>query len=636
MKKALLSSIIVIIGFTFIGRLSYLQIFSFSPDHVLEDPAIKRIYDYPERGYIYDRHGKLLVGNDPAYDVMVIPREVKPLDTLEFCDLLGIDKNRFKVRLKKARTYSPRLPSVLVPQLSKQDYARLQEKMRHYKGFYIQKRSLRYYDTPGAASVLGYIREVNERDLAKNPYYVQGELTGGTGVEKQYDEILRGRKGVQYIQKDRFNRDIGPYKESILDTLPEQGKEIHITLDKELQEYGERLMKGKQGGIVALEPESGEILAMISGPTYDPSLLVGRKRSRNYYELQNDSIPKPLFNRAILAEQSPGSPFKILNALVALQEGVMNPETKVTCYNGFYVGGRKRGCHCGGGVRNMTNGIYKSCNAYFASTFRKLFDKFETTDEGMDVWEKHIKSFGLGGYLGYDLPTGRRGLVPSKKLYDKWYGDNRWASSTIISLAIGQGEVLVTPIQLANMTAAIANRGHYYTPHVLKKVDGQDISNPKYTEPKHTTIDKHHFEPVIQGMAEVYKRGTARWLQIPDIEIAGKTGTVENFTIIDSVRTQLTDHSVFVAFAPVEKPKIVISVYIENGYYGSRYAGHIASLMIEKYIKGEVTRQDLEKRMLERTLEREYAKPHSGEPFEINEYDWSNHAMKPKSEAESR
>jgi len=622
MKKILLSSIIVIIGITFIGRLSYLQIFSFSPDQVLEDPAIKRIYDYPERGYIYDRNGELLVGNDPAYDVMVIPREVKPLDTLEFCSLLGIDKEKFKKALRKARIYSPRLPSVLVPQLSKEDYARLQEKMRRYQGFYIQKRSLRYYDTSSAASILGYISEVNERDLAANPYYIQGELTGRTGVEKQYEDVLRGRKGVQYIQKDRFNRDIGPYKSGILDTLPEQGKEIHITLDKVLQEYGERLMRGKRGGIVALEPESGEILTMISGPTYDPALLVGRERSKNYNTLYNDSIAKPLFNRSILAEGSPGSPFKTLNALVALQEGVIDTNTKVTCYNGFYVGGSKKGCHCGGGIRNMNSGIHKSCNAYFAHTFRKIFDKFETTDEGMDTWEKHIRSFGLGSYLGYDLPTGRRGLIPSKEFYDKWYGDNRWASSTIISLAIGQGEVLVTPIQLANMTAAIANRGHYYTPHVLKKIDGKDITNPQYTEPKLTTIDRKHFEPVIQGMADVYKKGTARWVQIPDVEIAGKTGTVENFAIIDSVRTQLTDHSVFVAFAPVNDPKIVISVYIENGYYGSRYAGHIASLMIEKYLKGEITRKDLEKRMLEKTLEHEYAKPFSGEEFKINEYVW--------------
>jgi penicillin-binding protein 2 len=622
MKKILLSSIIILIGITFIGRLSYLQIFSFSPDQVLEDSAIKALYDYPERGYIYDRNGKLLVGNDPAYDVMVIPREVKALDTLEFCNLLGINKDRFIQLLRKARIYSPRLPSVMVPQLSKEDYAMLQEKMRKYEGFYIQKRSLRYYDTKAAANVLGYIREVNERDLKRNPYYVQGELTGGTGVEQQYEEILRGRKGVQYIQKDRFNRDIGPYKGGILDTLPEQGKEISLTLDKNLQEYGELLMHGKRGGIVAIEPSSGEILAMISGPTYDPALLVGRERSKNYSKLHYDTISKPLFDRSISAEGSPGSPFKTLNALVALQEGVIVPGTTFQCYHGFYVGKTKRGCHCGGGIRNLNSGIYKSCNAYFAGTFRKIYEKFPTTDEGQDVWEKHMKSFGLGNFLGYDLPTGRPGRIPGKEYYDKWYGDNRWSSSYIISNSIGQGEVAATPVQLANMTAAIANRGYYFTPHILKKVEGKDISIPEYVQPKYTTIDKQHFEPVIQGMADVYKKGTARWVQIPGIEIAGKTGTVENYTKIDSVRTQLTDHSVFIAFAPVDNPKIALAVYIENGYYGSRYAGHIASLLIEKYLKGEITRKDLEKRMLEKTLEHEYAKPYSGEEFKINEYVW--------------
>lgn len=620
MKKVLLSSIILIIGITFIGRLSYLQIFSFSPD--LDDTAIKTIYDYPERGYIYDRNGKLLVGNDPAYDVMLIPREVKPLDTLEFCNLIGLDKETFVKKLKRARVYSPRLPSVLVPQLSKEDYGRLQEKMRHYQGFYIQKRSLRYYDTKSAANVLGYISEVNNQDLAENPYYIQGELKGRTGVEKTYEDTLRGKKGEQYIQKDRFNRDIGPYKNGTLDTPPEQGKEISITIDKDLQEYGERLMHGKRGGIVALEPTTGEILSMISGPTYDPALLVGRKRSKNYTRLHYDSISKPLFDRSISFEKEPGSPFKTLNALIALQEGVMTPNTKVRCYNGFYVGNVKRGCHCGGGMRDMNNGIYKSCNAYFAQTFRNIFDKFETTDEGMDVWEKHMRSFGLGDYLGSDLHTGRPGRIPNKAFYDRWYGDNRWASSFIISNSIGQGEVAATPIQLANMTAAIANRGHYFTPHIIKKIDGKDITIPKFTELRQTSIDRKHFEPIVNGMANVYTKGTAKWIRIPDIEIAGKTGTVENFTIIDSVKTQLTDNSVFVAFAPVNKPKIAIAVYIENGYYGARYAGHIASLMIEKYIKGETTRKDLEKRMLEKTLEHEYAKPLSGEEFKINEYEW--------------
>jgi penicillin-binding protein 2 len=389
-----------------------------------------------------------------------------------------------------------------------------------------------------------------------------------------------------------------------------------------LQEYGEKLMTGKHGGIVALEPASGEILALISGPTYDPALLVGRERSKNYSKLHYDTISKPTFDRSILASQSPGSPFKTLNALVALQEGAITPETTFHCYNGFYVGRRKRGCHCGGGTRNLNSGIYLSCNAYFAGAFRKIYDQFPTSAEGMDVWEKHMKSFGLGTFLGYDLPTGRPGRIPNKEYYNRVYGDNRWSSSTIISNSIGQGEVEVTPIQLANMTAAIANRGHFFTPHILKKIEGEAINITEFTEAKHTTIDKKHFEPVVQGMAEVYKKGTAARLQIEGIEIAGKTGTVENFTRINGVRTQLTDNSVFVAFAPVDNPKIAIAVYIENGYFGSRYAGHIASLMIEKYLKGEITRIDLEKRMLEKTLEEEYAKPYSGQPFKINERVW--------------
>lgn len=622
MKKLLLSSIIIIIGLSFIGRLSYLQLFNYSTSQVTEDIAVKAIYDYPERGYIYDRNGKLLVANQPAYDVMVIPREVKKLDTLEFCNLLGIEKKEFLKQIAKAKNYSPRLPSVLVPQLSKTDYARLQEKMRKYSGFYIQKRSLRFYDTKSGANVFGFISEVNDFELTENSYYKQGELKGRTGIEKQYEELLRGRKGVKYIQKDRFNRDIGPYKNGELDTLPQQGKEIKITIDKVLQEYGELLMTGKRGGIVALEPATGEILAMISGPSYDPSLLVGRDRSRNYTKLYYDSIAKPTYDRSVLAQTSPGSPFKTINALIALQEEVITPETRIQCFNGFYVGKRKRGCHCGGGYRELNDGIFNSCNAYFAGTFRKIFDKYPDSDEGLEVWDKHVKSFGLGGFLGSDIPTGRSGLIPTPATYDRMYGDGRWTSSYFISNAIGQGEVLVTPIQLANMTATIANRGHYIVPHLLKEVEGLPNNNPKFNEVHYTTVDKKHFDPVVQGMAEVYLHGTARRLQVKDIDIAGKTGTVENFTRIDGVRTQLTDHSVFVAFAPVNNPKIAIAVYIENGYYGARHAGHIASLLIEKYLKGEITRTDLEKKMLETTLEKEYAKALSGEPFRINERNW--------------
>src|SRR5690606_10374151 len=376
------------------------------------------------------------------------------------------------------------------------------------------------------------------------------------------------------------------------------------------------------GGIVAIEPKTGEILAMISGPTYDPALLVGRERSKNYNKLHYDTIARPTWDRSILAQQSPGSPFKVLNALLGLQEGVIDPDTKIRCFNGFYVGNTLRGCHCGGGNRDLITGIYRSCNAYFAGTFRKIYDKYPTTDQGMDVWEAHMKSFGLGDFLGTDLPTGAPGRIPDQAYYDKWYGNGRWAASTIISNAIGQGEVATTPLQLANMTAAIANRGYYYTPHVIKKIGNSTAIDPKFSEPNYTTIDRKYFEPIIEGMANVYEYGTARWLQIPGVDIAGKTGTVENFVRVKGERMQLTDHSIFVAFAPVENPQIALAVYIENGYFGARYGGHIASLLIEKYLKGTISRTDLEKRMLEKSLEAEYAKPYSGEPFKINERVW--------------
>ncbi|WP_340077711.1 penicillin-binding protein 2 [Leptobacterium sp. I13] len=623
MKKLLLSSIIIIIATIYISRLSYLQLINPPVGNILEDTAIKSIYDYPERGYIYDRNGALMVANQPAYDVMVIPKDVKTLDTLEFCTLLNISKEVFIKQLSKAKSYSPRLPSVFVPQLSKEEYAILQEKMRKYEGFYIQKRSLRYYNTNIAANILGYISEVNDRDLKNNSYYQSGELIGRQGVEKQYEDVLRGRKGVKFIQKDRFNRDIGPFKEGMYDTLPVRGKDITLTIDANLQAYGEKLMENKRGGIVALDPKSGEILALISAPTYDPALLVGRKRSKNYTKLYYDSIAKPLYDRGLLALYPPGSPFKTLNALIALEEGVVTTETSFTCYGGFRYGKNAfMRCHCNDGYRaqsNMNRGIYKSCNTYFGNAYRRVIEKYPSSQEGMKVWEKHVKSFGLGDYLGYDLPVGKSGKVPGPRLYNDVYGENHWFATNTMSNAIGQGEVLTTPIQLANITAAIANRGFYYTPHIIKKIDDNPINNASYTIPKRTTIKKAHFEPVVQGMYDVYKKGTAKGLQVKGINIAGKTGTAENFTKIDGKRVQLTDHSIFVAFAPVEDPKIAIAVFVENGYWGARYAGPIASLMIEKHIKGAISRTDLEWLMLTKSLEEEYAKPYSGKPFKINE-----------------
>ena len=619
MRKLLLPIIIIFTAVVILLRLFFLQIVFHDDSNNIDNIAIETVYDYPERGYIYDRNGELLVSNQPAYDVMVIPSEVKNLDTLELCSLLELEKNDFRERLQKARDYSRKKPSVIVHQLSKDDYAVLQEKLRKFQGFYIQKRMLRSYLTHNAGNVLGYISEVNEWELKKNPYYLAGELIGRSGVEKQYEEFLRGKKGVQYYQKDKHNAAIERYKNGAMDTLPIMGQPLQLTIDIGLQAYGEQLMQHKHGGIVAIEPKTGEILALISAPTFDPALLVGRERSKNYTALYNDSIAKPLYDRTLLAEYPPGSPFKVINALIGLQEGVITPQSVFSCGGGYRYGGHIMRCHCGRGANDLLHGIALSCNAYFANTYKRAIDMKTTSAIGMDKWNAHVRSFGLGGFLGCDLPTGRAGKVPNTALYDKQYGAKRWSGTTNISNAIGQGEILTTPIQLANVMAAIANKGYFYTPHIVKQINNKQTPFQEYTVPKHTTIDPKHFEPVIKGMNMAYLAGTARRTQIDGINIAAKTGTAENFIRVNGKRMQLTDHSIFVAFAPVEAPKIAIAVFVENGYYGARVAGPIASLMIEKYLKGEVFRCDLERQMLEKSLEHEYLKPYLGEKFYINQ-----------------
>lgn len=637
MRKLLLLTTVILVGLVFIARLFYLQVYGGYEYDIFEDTAIKKEYTYPKRGYVYDRNGKLLVANQPSYDVMVIPREVEPLDSLElieFCNLLKITKEDYDKKLERAKNYSPRLPSPFVPQLSKSDYAVLQEKMRKYTGFYIQKRSLRSYQTTIGANVLGDIGEVNRSIIEKQPYYKLGDLIGKQGVEQSYEDILRGTKGIKFIQKDRFNKNIGPFKEGALDTLPVPGKDITITIDSELQAYGELLMKHKRGGIVAIEPSSGEILAMVTGPSYNPNILVGRNRSENYNKLHYDTIAKPLYDRGLLAQYPPGSPFKVINALIGLQEGVVDEHDTFSCKMGYYYGSRRlTGCHHHRSPVDMNMGIAQSCNAYFVNVYRRIVDKYDDAGDGMNVWAKHAKSFGLGDFLNNDLSVGRPGRIPDGNYYDRAYGDNRWGSTYIVSNAIGQGEVEATPIQLANMAAAIGNRGYYYTPHIIKTIEGDTIPS-NFTTPKYTTIDRKHFEPVIEGMFDVYNDGTAKALRVEGIEICGKTGTAENFAIIDGKKTQLTDHSIFVAFAPKDNPKIAIAVFVENGYWGSRFAGRMASLMIEKYIKGHITRTDLENWILTHSLEDEYAKPLSGEPFKINKETTlqviDNYAIKPE------
>ena len=618
MRKIFLAFSIVLVGLIFLSRLFYLQVYNNNSNSFLEDNAIKKVFDYPKRGYVYDRNNILLVANQPSYDIMIIPREVKPFDTLELCRLLKITKIDFDKRLKRAKNYSPRLPSPFVSQVSKNDFAVLQEKLWKYEGFFIQKKAIRDYKINIGANVLGSIGEVNRSTIKKDPYYLLGDMIGKEGIEVSYEKTLRGIKGVKFIQKDRFNRAIGPYKNGIYDTLPVPGKNITLTIDSKLQEYGEFLMQNKRGGIIAIEPKSGEILSMISAPSYNPNLLVGRERSKNYTKLHYDSISKPLYDRGLQAMYPPGSPFKIINALIALEENTVTTNEKFKCNRGYFYGNRKMGCHIHKNPVDLNLGIYESCNAYFANIYRRTIEKYSKTDEGLKVWSDHVKSFGLGNYLGYDLKVGQPGKIPTPATYDRVYGKGRWFSTYTISNAIGQGEILTTPIQLANMTAAIANRGYFFTPHIIKKINGDSI-NRKYTIVRKTTISPEHFEPVIEGMFNVYKKGTAKYIQVNGIEICGKTGTAENFTRINGKQVQLTDHSIFIAFAPKNDPKIAIAVFVENGYWGNRYAGKIASLMIEKYLKNSISRNDLENWITSHSLEEEYAKPFSGEPFKINQ-----------------
>ena len=608
MRKVLLPALVIICASLLLIRIFFLQIVDDSFKLKSENNAIKIKYDYPERGYIYDRNGKLMVANQPSYDIMVIPRDIKNLDTTQFCSLLDISKEYFIKKIAKAKVYSPMLPSVFLPQLNKLEYAAFQEKIRKFEGFYIQKRSLRDYQEDFGANVFGFITQVNENIIKKNPYYVGGDLIGKQGVEESYEEYLRGQKGVRYILKDKFNREIGSYKEGKYDTIAKQGDDLTLSIDAELQKYGEELMVNKWGGIVAIEPSSGEILALVSAPDFDPALLVGRQRSKNYTILHNDSIAKPLYDRGLLAEYPPGSPFKILTALVALQEGVIDETTTFMCHHGFsYARGRFMKCHCHGGAMQLHRGIYESCNAYFGNAFMKTINKYNKPGDGVDAWSNHLKSFGLGDYMGYDLPTGKKGLIPTSKTYKKLYPNGGWRSTAIVSNAIGQGEILMTPIQLANMMAAVANRGYYYTPHIIKNIEGHKIDK-KFTEKHVTTIDKKYFDPVISGLFDVYNLGTAHGLNVAGIDICGKTGTAENYLKVNGKRVKLQDHSIFVAFAPKDNPKIAIAVFVENGYWGARWAGPIVSLMIEKYLNKKITRTDLETRMLTGSLKGQYDK----------------------------
>ena len=620
MIRILFLRIFIVITFLiFIFRLINLQLLNPNYETISNINAIIEISDYPERGLIYDRNLKLLVANQPVYDLMTVPENIKTFDTVTLANLLGIPKQILENKILLAKRFSNRLPSIILDKIPKEKYALIQEHMWKFEGFFIQRRSIRDYKVNSGANFLGYISEVDKIDLNKNKEYELGELIGRQGIEKSYENILKGKKGKKFLQKDRFNRIIGSYNEKKFDIPKQNASNLILSIDSELQTYGEKIMKNKRGGIVAIEPSSGEVLALITSPSYDPKLLVGKDRSYNYGILAKDSISKPLFDRGLQAQYSPGSPFKVINALVALQEKVIEPNLTFNCNKGhYYAKNAFMKCHCKLNTNNDLNkAIYNSCNTYFAKTFTKTIDKFSDSEKGLDQWKKHVESFGLGDYLGYDLPIGKKGFLPNSDYYNSFYKTSNWGATTIISNSIGQGEILTTPIQLANIAASIANRGFYYTPHFLKSSNSPEFDKV-YTK-KYTSIDSIHFETIIEGMFQVIEKGTAKIAKVKGIEICGKTGTAENFIKINNLKTQLTDHSIFMAFAPRENPKIAIAVFIENGYWGSRWAAPISSLIIEKYINKEIKRKWLENKIINGSLQNEYKKPYSGKPFKINE-----------------
>jgi penicillin-binding protein 2 len=599
---AIFSSIILI----FLARLFYIQIVDEQYKLTARNQAFRYMTDYPARGNIFDRKGKRLVYNQAAYDLMVIPKQVKDLDTLDLCRILGIDKPTFIKRMIKAKQApnSPLKPSVFEKEISVEHSSILNEKLFKFSGFFLVSRTLRKYPQPIAGHLLGYVGEVAPEMTDTSSYYKNGDYIGISGMEKAYEVPLRGVKGTHIEVVDVHNRPMGSYMNGIYDTIAIAGKDIVCTIDAALQEYGERLMQNKIGSIVAIEPSTGEILAFISSPGYDPNLLVGSTLPQNFKILQQDSI-RPLFNRALMASYPPGSTFKLVMSLVAQNEKVLNRHSSFYCAGGYnYGGARQLKCDAHHGYLELPAGIAQSCNTYFCNVFRVVMDnkKYAKMDDVFTVWRNYITSFGIGTYLHSDIPNELRGSLPTIAHYNKVFGENRWHTSSIISLAIGQGELGITPLQNANAVCIIANKGFYHIPHTVKSIQKND-NDPLLTrfKEKHYSMvtDTAYYNVVIEGMNEVVKHGTAAGSQIPGIDYCGKTGTAENKRVINGKVVQLKDHSMFIAFAPKDNPKIAIAVAVENGGWGASWAAPIASLMIEKYLTDSISRPEIEKKMLQ-------------------------------------
>jgi penicillin-binding protein 2 len=594
-REKIIQILVVLIAVIFLVKLFFIQVLPNKYAELANSNAIQRQVEYPFRGLIFDRNGKLIVYNTPEYNLMVITKEIRDFDSAQFEKVFKISRTELRNLFREMRArkeYSPFKPTLLVPQLSNVDFARVQDHLDEFPGLYIQARTTRAYVAPSLANALGYVSEISKGQLEKDKsvIYKQGDYIGQSGIEAFYEEQLRGKRGVRFKLRDVKGIEKGSFADGRYDTLSVPGLDLVTGIDLELQKYGEMLMQGKAGSIVAIEPSSGEILSLVSGPSYDPSLLTGRNYSSNFTLISQDTL-KPLFNRPLMAQYRPGSIFKIAQAMTALQEGVITPETRIRCDRSII------NCHGDHSNEDLRGAIANSCNPYFHNVLRRMLnqgvvnDPFKDTRVGLEQWNKHINSFGFGTRLGIDLPNEKNGLIPTPAYYDRAYGGRPWKFSNIYSIAIGEGENLVVPLQMANFAATIANRGFYYTPHLVKAIGKDGKPLPKYLERHYTTIDSNNFNIAVDAMQAVVESGTGQFrARLSDVIVCGKTGSVQN--------EPRPDHSVFIAFAPRDNPKIAISVYVEYSGQGARAAASIASLMIEKYLYGKTKRPHIEQYVL--------------------------------------
>ena len=590
-RKFVIVGIVLALVLVYIVRLFSLQILNDEYKEYADSNAFLDKTVYPSRGVMYDRTGKLLVSNQPAYDVMVCMRKVKDLDTLAFCQSLGITREFFDKRMADVKNrrlnpgYSSYTDQLFLSQLTAEDFAMFQEQLYKFNGFSIQRRAIRQYNYPVAGHLFGDLGEVSKKHIAADPYYVQGDFIGTQGIESYYEKQLRGEKGKEVLLRDAYGRVQGRYLDGAKDVAPIPGKNLTLSIDIELQALAERLLQNKIGSVVAIEPSTGEVLCLASSPSFNPQMLTGRQRGENHRLLSLDK-QKPLLNRAIQGTYPPGSTFKTSQALTYLQEGIITPETSFPCSMGFRFKGLHVGCHAHSSPTALIPGLATSCNSYFCWGLYRMIgsDQYGSSQEALTRWKDHMVSMGFGYRLGIDLPGEARGFIPNSGFYDKWYG-TRWNGLTIISISIGQGEVTLTPLQIANLGATIANRGYYIAPHVVKGIQDEEIDS-LYITPKYTMVDKKHYETVVLGMREAVLNGTCRAANLPDIEVCGKTGTAQN---------RGKDHSAFMGFAPMNDPKIAVAVYVENGGFGAVYGVPIGALIMEKYLTGTL-REESEKK----------------------------------------